>query len=173
MTEEAKNKQVEWVVDGDGDTRRYRSMVIGWQNVIYTINVLVEKFNSELLDQEEDTPNEPMREVAIKKLIIGALFELEICIGIWTNELRKCGLFTGDLVDKKREIRKTFKEVKKFKDIRNKIGFHFDDPYLDPTSLLSLYEKVDGFSLDYLNHMLRSIIKLGEAFKEVILPKTG
>jgi hypothetical protein len=60
--------QIEWIKSASGDARRYRAMVIGWQNSLYAINQLIQTYNKRAIQQQ---PEE--RDQNVGTAVLGAL----------------------------------------------------------------------------------------------------
>ncbi len=165
------NSQVNWIIRSkSAKIKKYRTMVVGWQNVTYTINALIEKFNQEFFKKmNHKSDHYQMHEIAIKKLIIASLFELRTCINNWYRALQAENLLTEKIKKDKVSNRQIINRINKYRDIRNSISFHFGDPNLNPRKLIELYKKVDEFSFNELNLIWKSSLKLGESLKKIIL----
>jgi hypothetical protein len=154
---------LDWLREADQHTRDYRKMVVGWQNSVIALNSAVRAFTNEYLKTQEEKDRDThhvMREIAIKKLVISALFELKPQIDKWYRRLEVDGLLSDRTREKKLEVKRVIAQVAKFEDIRN-AAFHFGDVNEDTSQLLQLYEDIQKIDLAFLNHLLEDLMTVG------------
>jgi len=143
-------------------------MVIGWQNVLYSVNSTVLSFNREYLESqrtEGGNAHYGMKEIAIKKLVIASLREIEPQLERWYQQLSKRRVLSPDTLEEKKRTRHVVKQVKKFKGVRN-LAFHYGDPNEETANLIKLYKQIDVTDINLLNRILRDLVSLGEKLKE-------
>ena len=160
-------QQIQWVDEATEPARSYRRMVVGWQNVLVSLNAPVLAFNAEYLksvELKEANPHHGMKEIAIKKLAIGSLREIKPRIYEWYRELEKRGVLTTATIQEKEKVKHVVKQVEKFDDVRN-LAFHYGDPVEPTDSLLQLYREIEGWDIGTLNRILRDLVSLGELLK--------
>ena len=162
------NIEIEWIKNAKEENREFRAMIVGWQNVSYTVNTFVQKFNEEYFSEKKKNPHSVMNEIAAKKMVIAALFEAFNCVEKWFGNLRKNKLVSKELIEQKRKINKTIHQIEKYSHIRNDVGFHFNDPTKSPSELIALYEEIDSVDLEKLNSILKGIMIFGENIKKYI-----
>ena len=169
-----KNTPLDWIKEASEPARSYRKMVIGWQNSAIVLNSTVLLFNSEFLKKEEEREHDThqlMREIAVKKLVISALFELKPQLDAWYRRLSDDGLLTEKTIEKKKEVRHLLDQVKKFEGIRNS-AFHFGDVNEETEALLSIYDEIYGIDLALLNQILKEMMSLGYMLRDHASVKT-
>jgi hypothetical protein len=163
-------RQISWVESLDGDDRAKAGSVVAWQGISTTLNELVSRFNDIKL---APAPNKKQRnrEVHLKKLIVGMLFELDSCLDYWARLLREDGLLTNDINDKKKAFKTEMKKVglDKLKSIRNGIAFHCTDYLSEPDALIETYRTVDSMSIDALRRIHTAAIDCGFAMRDSVM----
>jgi hypothetical protein len=159
--------QLRWIDDATGNQKKYRSMIVGWQNSLSAINTLVSAFNDLYLAKgAKQNAHHIMKEIAVKKLIVAWLFEIKDTLYDWFAVLRKDGIVTPDLESRKRALKQVLKPVDQFKDIRNSVAFHVGDLRLPPNELIDMYLRIEALDLNSLNKILRSAENFGQALKK-------
>jgi hypothetical protein len=149
------NDQLEWLKAATGDVKVLRSMVVGAQTVLQTLNATVMRFNQHFFAQTDDQHHE-MKLIAAKQIVIASLRELRLRLDDWNTKLRDMGALSEKTTELRRQHRQIIDRIHKFKEVRN-CAFHFGDPLEAPDKLIALYEYVDEFDLDELNVMLRAL----------------
>lgn len=152
------NNQLQWVKEATGDVKVLRTMVVGSQTVLETLNSTVLRFNNHYFTRTND-PHHEMKVIAAKQIMIASLRELRLMLDLWNGKLRDMGALSQTIIDLRRQHRQTLDRIHQFKDVRN-CAFHFGDPLETPDKLVELYEYVQGFDLDDLNAMLRALYDL-------------
>jgi hypothetical protein len=158
---------IQWVQEADEPVKTYRGMVVGWQNIRYSLQSTVFLFNSlyfKANDRIKKSPHHTMRLITRKKLAIAALREIKPQLEKWYRELDKRGVLSKKSIDEKKRVRYVIKRADKFVKIRN-LAFHFGDPNEDTNKLLSLYREIDQTDINLLNLILRELVSLGECLK--------
>lgn len=160
------HSQIEWIEQAADPQKTFRRMVVGWQNVVVSLNATVLAFNSEYFkrDAEDASPHQGMKEIAIKKLVLGSLRELKPRLDDWYRELDAMGAVSPESKSKKTQVRKVIVQVEKFDSIRN-LAFHYGDPIEPTDSLIQLYKEIDRWDINLLNRVLRDLVALGECLK--------
>jgi hypothetical protein len=153
------NIPLQWVKESTGDVKVFRTMAVGWQVVLATLNATVMRFNQHHFTQTED-PHHEMKLIAAKQTVIASLRELRLRLDDWHNRLKVKGALSQETIDFRKEVLHTLDRIHQFKDVRN-CAFHFGDPLEAPDKLMELYEYVQEFNLDDLNKMLRALRDLG------------
>src|SRR5437763_1240134 len=100
--------QLQWIRDAAEPEQTFRRMVIGWQSVLAALNATVLAFNSEYLRSDaakEANPHHGMKEIAIKKLVIGSLREIKPRLYEWYWELDKRGVLSSASIAEKQRVR--------------------------------------------------------------------
>jgi len=168
------HSQITWIDEADDPQRTFRRMVVGWQNILITMNATVLAFNAEYLkppDEKNANPHHGMKEIAIKKLVIGALREIKPQLDDWYRSMDELGALTDKTKDEKKRVRAVARQVDKFVRIRNN-AFHFGDPNEDTDWLIQLYKEIENADINLLNQVLRDFVSLGECLKADALAKS-
>jgi hypothetical protein len=167
--------QIRWINEASEPSKTYRKMVVGWQSVLASLNATVLAFNSEYLKSEaakDANPHHGMKEIAIKKMVIGALREIKPRLYEWYRELETRGVLSAATVEEKKRVKHVAAQVEKFDEVRN-LAFHYGDPVEPTDSLLQLYQDIESRDIDFLNRVLRNLISLGECLKTDALAQGG
>ena len=159
-----------WVQGLSGDEQIKAGSVVAWQCIATTLNELVKNFNNITFgsDNEELKRN---REVQLKKVIIGMLYEMDGCLDYWARVLNDKGLLDQQIKEKKKQFKTACKQVglEVLKQVRNGVAFHFTDYLTDPTAIMETYTKIDQISLDSINEILRAGNLCGFAMRDKIM----
>jgi hypothetical protein len=162
--------QINWINGLTGDDRAKAGSVVAWQCVATTINELVKQFNDISFGTTE--PHfKHNREVQLKKVIIGMIYELNDCFNQWTAELRKGGLFD----DKLKGLKKAFEDscaklgLSQLKEIRNGVAFHFKESLTDPDGIVELYTKIDQIPKETLSAIVIAAHECGYAMRDKVM----
>src|SRR4051812_3713807 len=83
--------QMSWVKGLSGDEKVKAGTIVAWQSVATTLNELVKHFNSVTSGSEQQDLRRD-REVQLKKVIIGMLYEMDACLDFWAGKLNDKGL---------------------------------------------------------------------------------
>jgi hypothetical protein len=132
-------------------------------------------FNSYYLKSQEAKDADAhhgMKEIAIKKLIIGALREIKPRLYYWYRELETRGALSAATAEEKKRVKYVAAQVEQFDDVRN-LAFHYGDPVEPTDSLLRLYQDVEQRDMEFLNRVLRDLVSLGERLKADALVHCG
>lgn len=165
------NTGIDWIEEASDPERMYRRMVIGWQTILRSLNATVLAFNGQYLKDESGKENhQEMREIAVKKLVIGSLREIKPQLDAWYNKLESHCALSDKTKNEKIRVRQVVKQVEKFHDIRNN-AFHYGDPNADTDELLQLYKDISNTNINLLNQVLRALVSLGEHLKIDALAK--
>jgi hypothetical protein len=170
MASDRFQSQLDWVRGVAGDEKVRASSVVSWQAIASTLNEIVRHFNAiAFVSDEQDSKR--YREVQLKKVIIGLLYEMDACFDYWASELRKANLLDQDIVDKKKEFKTVCKKVglDVLKQIRNGVAFHYKDYLTEPDAMVSTYETVDQIWLDSINEILRAANLCGYAMRDKVV----
>src|SRR5262245_57957071 len=92
----AKNhfeNQLAWLRGAKGEAQRAAGAVIIWQGVSSSLNELVTRFN-EISRREVNDAMTTHRQIHLKKLIVGLLFEVKACFAAWAGSLKLNGKLT-------------------------------------------------------------------------------
>lgn len=165
--------QIAWITGATGETRTYRTMVVGWQNSVAALNAQIAAYNRESLKSEKRktvNPHHGMGEIAIKKQIIASLRELKCRLDDWATKLRGLRFDTTRIEGKKRELRSVLRQTEKLKDVRN-TAFHYGDFLESPESLIKIYTEVESWDDEKLNAILDALHQLGDVMKLEVLSK--
>ncbi len=159
--------QMNWILDQSGDEKVKAGMIVAWQSIETTLNELVKHFNNITFGLEQQDFKR-YREVQLKKVIIGMLYEMDACLDFWAKKLNDKKLLDQEIKDKKKEFKTACKKVglDELKEIRNGVAFHFKKYLADPDAIVDTYTKVDKISLDSINEILRAAIRCGRAMLE-------
>jgi hypothetical protein len=163
--------QIDWIKTAAGDTKKYRAMVIGWQNSVSALNTQIAAYNREVLKTEahkNKNPHHGMGEIAIKKHIIASLRELKLRLDDWKNLLQKLGFDMTAIEAKRREFRYVLPQAEKLKEVRN-TAFHYGDFLHTPDELIATYSEVEKWDDAKLNQIWRALEQLGDAMKREVL----
>ena len=167
------NTELNWIEDASDPERMFRRMVIGWQMILRSLNATVLAFNDEYLKSEKDKDNhQEMREIAVKKLVIGSLREIKPQLDDWYRELDDHDALSQESRDEKKRVRTVAKQVDKFVRIRNN-AFHYGDPNEDTDYLLQLYKDIANADINLLNRVLKDLVSLGEQLKSDAMARCG
>ena len=111
------------------------------------------------------------REVQLKKVVIGLLFEMDECLDFWAGELQKADLLDQDIKDKKKEYKTACKKVglDVLRQIRNGVAFHFTDYLKDPEAVVATYQTVDQITLVSINEILCAANFCGYAMRDKVV----
>lgn len=163
--------QIDWVREASEPQQTFRRMVVGWQNANLALGAYVMAFNATYLDKvKRESPDYRMNEIAKKKQIIAALYEVRDRLNEWYHALDKLGALSPEGKIEKIRVRKLLALMSSFVRVRN-ATFHFGDPLENTTDLLKLYEQVDATDLNLLNELLDAMRSLGERFKNDALAR--
>jgi hypothetical protein len=170
MASDQFQSQLEWVRGLAGDDKVKAGSVVSWQAIAATLNEIVKHFNVIAFGSEEPKSRR-YREVQLKKVVIGLLYEMDACLDYWANELRKADLLDQDITDKKKEFKTACKKVglDVLKQVRNGVAFHYTDYLSDPDAIVTTYEKVDQITLDSINDILRAANLCGFAMRDKVV----
>ena len=160
---------IDWVQSLDGDDKVKAGSVMSWQATASTLNELVKHFNA-ITFGSDDPEAKRYREVQLKKVIIGLLFEMDACLDLWAGELQKADLLDQEIKDKKKEFKTACKKVglDVLKQIRNGVAFHFTDYLKDPEAVVATYQQVDQITMDSINEILRAANFCGYAMRDKV-----
>ena len=170
MASDHFQNQMNWVQSLAGDQKVKASSVVAWQSTATTLNELVKHFNSITFGSDQQDLKR-VREVQLKKIIIGMLYEMDECLDYWAGKLNSEGLLDQEIKDMKKEFKTACKKVglDVLKDIRDRVAFHFTKylDYLD--AVVETYMKVDQISLESINEILRTANLCGFAMRQKVL----
>ena len=165
--------QIEWIKSSPHERKKYRGMVVGWQNSILAINHLVSAFNEQYHKEDgEKPPHHGMKEIALKKLIASSIVELKCKVDEWVARLNKDGEDTTKVNVERKKYRDLLDRAEHLRGIRN-ISFHYGDVMLEADDLAQLYEDINKWDLQELNDILKAIYSVGNVAKEIALSKAG
>ena len=89
--------QIDWVREASEPQQTFRRMVVGWQNANLALGAYVMAFNATYLDQmKRESPDYGMNEIAKKKQIIAALYEVRDRLNEWYHALDKLGALSPE-----------------------------------------------------------------------------
>jgi hypothetical protein len=147
------------------------SSVVAWQCVATTLNELVRHYHT-ITGPSTDQKNRRYREVQIKKLIIGMLYESVDCIEKWAGRLYRAGLFDSNLKQMKEVFETRYKVIGlgTLKEIRNAAAFHFTDLIADGDAVVDVYTKIDGIPINQLDKLIKAMQLCGN---EMVLKDMG
>jgi len=170
MAHDHFHNQMNWVQGLSGDEKVTAGTVVAWQSVATTLNELVKHFNTKTFGSEQPELKRD-REVQLKKVIIGMLYEMDACLDFWAGKLNEEGLLDQEIKDQKKDFKTACKKVglDVLKGIRNGVAFHFTDYLADPDAIVETYMKVDQISLDSINEILRAANLCGFAMRQRVL----
>lgn len=174
MASDHFQNQMSWVQGLSGDEKVKAGTVVAWQAVATTLNEIVKHFNAITFGSEQ--PNlKRDREVQLKKVIIGMLYEMDACLDFWAGKLNEKGLLDQEMKDKKKEFKTACKRVglDVLKDIRNGVAFHSTKYLADPDAIVATYTKVDQISLDSINEILETANICGFRMRQKVLESIG
>ena len=163
-------RQMEWVEELSGDQQMKAGSVVAWQCISTTLSELISRFNEINLAPVKDNASRN-REVHLKKIIVGMLYEIGGCLDYWARILREDKLLTEEIEEKKKTFKTECKKVgiDTLKAIRNGVAFHCTDYLTDPVALVDTYRKVDGMNLASLNRVYTAAIECGYAMRSVVM----
>lgn len=164
------DKQMEWVQSLTGDQKVIAGSVVAWQAIATTLNELVKHFNSIAHgSQEEDSKR--TREVQLKKVIIGMLYEMDGCLDYWAMMLREKGLLDQKIKECKKKFKRACRKIglHVLKQVRNGVAFHFTDFLSDPDAIVEVYRMIDRMSLCSINEILREANHCGFAMRSKVV----
>src|SRR5262245_59830474 len=99
--------------------------------------------------------------ISAKMAVVAALQEVRDLLNKWQGELRKQNTANPATAAFRGSVGATLERIDQCRDVRNLV-YHFADPVSsqvqDPDELIRLYKDIDGFNLDDLNGMLRTLI---------------
>lgn len=169
MTPDLFDEGLAWISGLSGDRKVKAGMIVSWQFIAATLGQLVARF-TELSSASARPEMARHREVQLKKLIIGMLYEMVACLNVWTGELNRAGLMDEDLKEKKRTFEVEYDKIglQELKEIRNGVAFHFTDYLTDPDAIVETYAKVDKIPIESLNAMLRAALDCGYAMRKKV-----
>ncbi len=107
MANDHFQSQLDWVRGLVGDNKVKAGSVVSWQAISSTLNEMVKHFNTIALNSVLGSDEQSLkryREVQLKKVVIGLLYEMDDCLDYWASELRKANLLDQDIVEKKKGI---------------------------------------------------------------------
>jgi hypothetical protein len=162
--------QMEWVQGLSGQQRIDAGAVVAWQCTATTLNELVKNFNT-IVSGSDDPGSKHDREVQLKKVIIGMLYEMDKGLDLFAGMLKGKDLLDQDIKDKKREFKTACKKVglDVLKNIRNGVAFHFGKTLEDPEAIIETYLAVDQISMDAINEIMRAANICGYAMRDKII----
>lgn len=167
----SNHSQIDWVRSAEEPKRTYRRMVVGWQNANLAIGAYVMAFNATFLNQEKrKSPHYGMEEIAKKKQIIAAPYEVRDRLNEWYHALDKLGALSPESKSERIRVRKIWGRMSAYVGVRN-ATFHFGDPLEESDKLMQLYEQIDATDVDFLNELLEAMRSLGEKFKNDALQR--
>ena len=163
-------KGMDWIKGLAGEEAAKAGSVVAWQCIATTINELVEHFNT-ITFMSQRTEFKRNRQVQLKKIIIGMIFEINDCLGQWTAELRKHELFDDNLKNLKSTFESCCKKVgiAQLKDIRNGVAFHFKESLTDPDAIVELYMKIDRIPICTLREIVDAAHSCGRAMCDKVV----
>ena len=170
MASDRFQTEMDWVQSLTGDAKVTAGSVVSWQSIAATLNEFVKHFNAITFGSDQPDAKR-YREVQLKKVIIGLLYEMDACLDYWARKLREGNLLDPAIVDKKKGFKTACKKVglDVLKEIRNGVAFHFTDYLSDPDAIVTTYQKLDGISLDSINEILRAANDCGYAMRDKLL----
>lgn len=174
MANDRFQSQLEWIQGLAGDDKVKAGSVVSWQAIAATLNEIVKHFNTITFNSDEPD-SKRYREVQLKKVVIGLLYEMDTCLDYWANELQKTKLLDQDIVDKKREFKIACKKVglDTLKQVRNGVAFHCTDYLTNPDAIVTTYKKVDQITLDSINEILCAANLCGFAMRDKVVDSMG
>lgn len=166
--------QLDWIRGLTGDDKVKVGSVVSWQATAVTLNEIVKHFNVITFGSNE-ADSQRCREVQLKKIVVGLLYEMDACLDFWANELQKAHLLDQDIVDTKKEFKTACKKVglDVLKQVRNGVAFHYTDYLTDPEAIVSTYERVDQITLDSINEILYAANACGYAMRDKVVESMG
>ncbi|MDX2110112.1 MAG: hypothetical protein SFY80_07725 [Verrucomicrobiota bacterium] len=111
-----------------------------------------------------------MTEIAIKKQVLAALYEIRAGLNEWHRKLDALGALSDETRAEKKRVRKVIARVDKFVRVRN-ATFHFGDSLEDSDKLIKLYEQIYATDIQLLNRIIDDLRSLGEKLKNDALSK--
>lgn len=161
--------QIDWIKSLSGDSKVDAGTVVAWYAVTMTLKELIDHFNTITFNSAQGDMKR-YREVQLKKVIIGMLYEMDGCLKHWAGLLHKKGKLDNGIVQKRKDFETECKKVgfSELKDIRNGVAFHFTDYLTEPDAIVDTYTKIDEISLSSINAILRTAIDCGEAMKQKV-----
>ncbi len=174
MANDRFETEIDWVQRLTGDEKVKAGSVVSWQAITTTLNELVKHFNAITFGADQPETRR-YREVQLKKVIIGLLYEMDACFDYWAWKLREANLLDKAIVDKRKEFKTACKKVglDVLKGIRNGVAFHFTDYLSDPDAIVATYQTVDGISLDSINEILGAATQCGCAMRDKVVGSMG
>lgn len=166
--------QMEWVQGLSGQKQIAAGAVVAWQCVATTLNELVKHFN--VIVSGSDEPHlKHVREVQLKKVIIGMLYEMDACLDRFARILMAKGPLDQEVKDKKKEFKTACRKVglDVLREIRNGVAFHFADYLTDPEAIVETYNKIDKISLEAINEILKAGNLCGYSIRDRVIGSIG
>lgn len=162
--------QIGWVQGLSGQQRIDAGVVVAWHCTATTLNELVKHFNT-IVSGSDDPDLKHDREVQLKKVIIGMLYEMDKGLDLFAGVLKGKDLLDQDIKDKKREFKTACKKVRLdvLKNIRNGVAFHFAKSLEDPEAIIETYLAIDQISMDAINEILTAANNCGYAMRDKIV----
>src|SRR5262245_43749001 len=103
MARDEFQSQLEWVRGFTGDAKVKAGSVVSWQAIALTLNEIVKQFNVITFDSTR-LETKRYREVQLKKVLIGLLYEMDSCLDYWAYELRKLNMLDSEILEKKKQF---------------------------------------------------------------------
>jgi hypothetical protein len=164
--------QIEWIESASGDARRHRAMIVGWQNSIYAINQLVEKYNSITLTPEPKSDrHEPMRVIAARRQVLASVLELKNRLDEWLGYFNKSRFDCSSINAVRKTYRSALDQAECWRTIRN-LTFHYGDVIEPPEDLLNTYYAIAHITDEEVNSVWQAMIEVGQIVKNVALNYT-
>lgn len=170
MVSDHFQNQITWVQGLTGDDKKKAGSAVAWQCVMTTLNELVRHFNEVTFSSDEPTLKHN-REVQLKKVLIGMLFEVVDTLNHWTGVLREDGLFDDQIKEKKVAFEDAYKRVGvgELKKIRDSIAFHYTKSLTDPDAIVDLLTRIDQIPLSVLNDIIKEANFCGLAMRDKVV----
>lgn len=164
--------QIEWIQISSGDEKRYRAMIVGWQNSQYAINQLIQSYNALTLQaQPKPDQHEPMRIIAVRRQIVASLLELKNRLDEWVGHLNKAKLDCNSINGLRKSLREALDRAESWRSIRN-LTFHYGDILEDPDDLLAIYHAISLITDAEVNSVWKAMTEVGMAARNVSLDNT-
>ena len=161
------SEQILWIESAGDAQKRFRGIVVGWQNSVYTLGQLISSYN-ELTLNPRDPPVEPMKVLAARRQILSSLLELKTkldeCIGL----LNRDGIDCRSVNSLRRINREKLERADSWRAIRN-LTFHYGDITEAPNGLVETYHSVGAITDRDVNEVWMAIADLGRGLRDLAL----
>lgn len=170
MTEDTFQRKMNWIKEHSGEQQVKAGSIVAWECLVTTLDELVGRFN-DITFSETRSESKRYREVQLKKIIIGMLYEMDQCLDYWAATLNKDGLLNVDIKTKKKNFKMACDIVGLdiLGNIRNNISFHFADIIAHPDAVVDNYTKVDQMSLESISRIIESANLCGFAMRDKVI----